>query len=101
MPLDGEPIASDKITKAANSTLCFVQYTHYLLYKEPVVVRGHAESAEESDPALVDDLAVAVDGALRGDAQPARLAVEQRLLVVLSLEVKYVMSRYLIFFPIN
>ena len=58
-----------------------------MLHYGPVVVCGHAEAAEEADPALVDDLAVPVDGVLRRDAQPARLAVEQRLLVVLSLHV--------------
>ena len=53
---------------------------------EPVVVCGHAEAAEEADPALVDDLPVPVDGVLRGDAQPARLAVEERLEVMLGLD---------------
>ena len=67
---------------------CVLKTTRIMLHKGlPVVVCGHAEAAEEADPALVDDLAVAGDGVLRRDAQPARLAVEQRLLVVLSLHV--------------
>ena len=52
---------------------------------EPVVVDAHAEAAEEADPALVDYLPVTVEGVLRGHAKAARLAVEERLQVVLGL----------------
>ena len=51
-----------------------------LLDRGPVVVGRHADGAEEADPpALVHKIPVPNDGALRGHAQSARLAVEERL----------------------